>query len=46
LKLSACEGVVAQEGFGRIIASKTEEDIFTALGLAFVEPKNREAFSV
>ncbi len=42
LKLSACEGVVAQEGFGQIIASKTEEDIFTALGLAFVDPKNRE----
>ena len=42
LKLSACEGVVSQDGFGQIIASKTEEEIFAALGLAFVEPKDRE----
>lgn len=42
LKLSACEGVVTQEGFGKIIGSKTEEEIFSALGLGFVEPKDRE----
>ncbi len=42
LKLSASEGVVTQEGFGQVIASSTEEEIFTALGLAFVEPKHRE----
>ncbi len=42
LKLSAAEGVVTQVGFGQIIASKTEEEIFAALGLAFVEPKDRE----
>jgi DNA polymerase (family 10) len=43
LKLSAAEGVVTQEGFGKIIASCTEEEIFAALGLAFIEPKYREA---
>jgi DNA polymerase (family X) len=46
LKLSAAEGVVTQEGFGegfgQIIASRTEKEIFSALGLSFVEPKNRE----
>lgn len=42
LKLSAAEGVVTQNGFGQIIASRTEEEIFAALGLAFVEPKDRE----
>jgi DNA polymerase (family 10) len=42
-KLSACEGVVDQEGFGKIIAGRTEEAIFAALGLGFVEPKDREA---
>ncbi len=42
LKLSASEGIVTQEGFGDVIASKTEEEIFAALGLAFVEPKDRE----
>jgi DNA polymerase (family 10) len=46
LKLSANEGVVTQEGFGQIVASKTEEEIFAVLGLAFVEPKDREAWSV
>jgi DNA polymerase (family 10) len=45
LKLSAAEGVVSQDGFGQIIASKTEEEIFAALGLAFVEPKDREAWN-
>lgn len=44
LKLSACEGVVTQEGFGRIVASRTEEEVFAALGLGFVEPKDREVF--
>ncbi len=43
LKLSASEGLVTQGGFGQIIASRTEEEIFTALGLEYVEPSNREA---
>jgi DNA polymerase (family 10) len=43
LKLSASEGVVTQEGFGQVVASKTEEEIFAALGLSYVEPKDREA---
>jgi DNA polymerase (family 10) len=43
LKLSASEGLVAQGGFGQILASRSEEEIFTALGLAYVEPSNREA---
>ena len=42
LKLSACEGVVTQEGFGKIIACRTEEEIFSALDLSFVEQKDRE----
>jgi DNA polymerase/3'-5' exonuclease PolX len=42
LKLSAAEGVVDQDGFGKILAGRTEESIFAALGLAFVEPKDRE----
>lgn len=42
LKLSASEGVVTQEGFGKVIASRTEEDIFAALGLGFIEPRDRE----
>jgi DNA polymerase (family 10) len=41
-KLSASQGVVTQEGFGEVKASKTEEEIFAALGLPFVEPKDRE----
>jgi DNA polymerase (family 10) len=41
LKLSAAEGVVAQDGFGSIVACRTEESIFSALGLAYVEPKDR-----
>jgi DNA polymerase (family 10) len=45
LKLSACEGVVTQDGFGQVVASRTEEEIFTALGLAYVEPKDREAWN-
>jgi DNA polymerase/3'-5' exonuclease PolX len=42
LKLSASEGLVAQGGFGQILASRSEEEIFSALGLAYVEPKDRE----
>ena len=42
LKLSAAEGVVDKDGFGKVLASRTEEEIFAALGLAFVEPKDRE----
>jgi DNA polymerase/3'-5' exonuclease PolX len=42
LKLSARQGLVTQGGFGQIIASKTEEEIFAALGLGYVEPKDRE----
>lgn len=42
LKLSACSGVVGQEGFGPILASRTEEEIFRALGLEYVAPEKRE----
>lgn len=46
MKLSAAEGVLKPlESFPsmiKIIASKTEEEIFAALGLAYVEPKDRE----
>jgi DNA polymerase (family 10) len=42
LKLSAADGVVTQGGFGKVVASRTEEEIFQALGVAFVEPKDRE----
>lgn len=45
LKLSAAEGVVAQDGFGKIMACRSEEEIFSALGLAYVEPKDREAWN-
>ena len=45
LKLSACEGVVTKEGFGETIASRTEEEMFSALGLRFIEPKDREVSS-
>jgi DNA polymerase (family X) len=31
---------------GKVIASKSEEDIFKALGLDFVQPENRENFSL
>jgi len=46
MKLSAAEGVLKPlESFPsmmRTVASKTEEDIFSALGLAYIEPKDRE----
>lgn len=42
LKLSAAEGIVTKEGFGKVTASRSEEEIFAALGLVYVEPKNRE----
>ena len=46
MKLSAAEGVLKPlESFPsmmKIIASKTEEEIFAALGLPYVEPKDRE----
>jgi len=46
MKLSAAEGVLKPlESFPsmmRTIASKTEEEIFAALGLAYIEPKDRE----
>ncbi len=51
LKLSAALGVLkfpsalrdsVGDDFGKVIASRSEEEIFAALGLAFVEPKNRE----
>jgi DNA polymerase (family 10) len=42
LKLSASEGLVTQGGFGQVIASKTEEEIFSALGLEYIEPNYRE----
>ena len=42
LMLSAANGIVGR--LGQVIASRTEEEIFAALGLAFVEPKDREVF--
>jgi DNA polymerase/3'-5' exonuclease PolX len=39
LMLSASQGVLDKSG---IIACRTEEGIFSALGLKFVEPQNRE----
>lgn len=39
MMLSAAKGVI-KDGF--VVASRTEEEIFAALGLAYVEPKNRE----
>ena len=39
LMLSAADGVIKD---GKVIASRTEEEIFAALGLAYVEPKDRE----
>lgn len=49
LKLSASDGVIKTISSGcltaeKVIASRTEEEIFQVLGLPFVEPKNREAF--
>ena len=48
LMLSASDGVVrhwvdgAHNPRSEVIASRTEEEIFKALGLVYVEPKNRE----
>lgn len=42
LMLSAAQGVVSCGGTGGVVACRTEEEIFAALGLGFVEPKNRE----
>lgn len=50
LMLSASQGVLAYwidgkrvpEGKGKVIASRSEEDIFAALKLGYIEPKNRE----
>lgn len=39
LMLSAAEGVIKD---GKVVASRTEAEIFAALGLAYVEPKDRE----
>jgi DNA polymerase (family 10) len=39
LMLSAAQGVLKN---GNVIASRTEEEIFTALGLAYIVPKDRE----
>jgi DNA polymerase (family 10) len=39
LMLSAAQGVIKD---GKVIASRTEEEIFAALGLGYVEPKDRE----
>jgi DNA polymerase (family 10) len=39
LMLSAARGMMRD---GKVVASRTEEEIFAALGLPFVEPKDRE----
>jgi DNA polymerase/3'-5' exonuclease PolX len=39
MMLSAKEGVIKK---GKVIASTTEEEIFKALGMDFVEPEKRE----
>ena len=39
IMLSAKEGVIKD---GKIIASRTEKEIFQALGMKYVEPENRE----
>jgi DNA polymerase (family 10) len=40
MMLSAKKGVIKN---GKVIASRTEEEIFQALGMSFVEPEKREA---
>jgi len=40
MMLSAAKGVIKD---GKVIASRTEEEIFKALGMSFVEPEKREA---
>jgi DNA polymerase/3'-5' exonuclease PolX len=45
MKLSAAEGLlkpVASSSLCGVVASKTEEGIFAALGMSYVEPKDRE----
>jgi DNA polymerase (family 10) len=50
LTLSAARGVISYwvdgrrlpEAEGKVIASRSEEEIFAALGLAYVDPKHRE----
>lgn len=39
LMLSAAQGVLKD---GKVIASSTEEEIFAALGMPYIEPKDRE----
>jgi DNA polymerase/3'-5' exonuclease PolX len=39
MMLSAKKGVIKN---GKVIASRTEEEIFQALGMDFVEPEKRE----
>lgn len=39
MMLSAKQGVIKD---GKVVASRTEEEIFKALGMDFVEPENRE----
>lgn len=46
MRLSAAEGVLkpaeSVPSMMRVVACRTEEEIFAALGLSFVEPKDRE----
>jgi DNA polymerase/3'-5' exonuclease PolX len=46
MRLSAAEGVMkpvdSVPSMMRVVACRTEEEIFAALGLSFVEPKDRE----
>ena len=45
MRLSAAEGVMKKNEFSQlmyVIACRTEEEVFAALGLSFVEPKDRE----
>jgi len=39
MKFSAARGVIKE---GRVVASRTEEEIFQALGIDYVPPENRE----
>lgn len=40
--MSSAKGVIKN---GQVIASETEQDIFSALGFAYVEPEEREAIN-
>ncbi len=42
MKLSASDGIIKN---GKIIASKTEEDIFNALDLKYIEPRKRDKYA-